>query len=1013
MDSDVLPFRRRRRGPNGPSSAAAAVDVCSASAAKTLEKGRADLRIRKALSDGIGLPSVCTLLGPPAASDLLFLHWDAARLTAYAAYASASAAAAVTHRLRSILFPLCVPAPGAASLDAWLGACTDASAAPDTTTLLPPLLSGLLADLQAAYACASGGPPSASRSAPASSSGWHVSASAQPWVAYSVPAGARLPSCFGGSNSLVLEPPPGRGFVGGGDYSRAHVLRQAGPLAPNVASGTVFPPSYSYGRGGAAEEDRRPVRPVPGFVLVRDFVSATEERRLVRALAGETPGEGPSEAVAEVGTEDTAWVPILSRRVKHFGFGFDYVARRAVPPGEGGTATGTIVHPLPPPVAAPSEGTQSGANRCPARMPADWHPLRWLADRVSECGFVGGDDFAGPDAVPWNTLAMDGAPFAGPDAVEAVLQQWRADRVSSGVPDCAPFPIVDQVTVNEYPRGKGIAPHIDVHDTFQDGIASLSLCDDSVLELTLPDNERTGGGKEGSDVIGVFLPQRSLFVLRGEARHRWQHSIPPRRTDTVDGRLRDRGVRLSVTMRRVRDPVAHPCACRWPRNCVSQNGGSSEPTVLNSPALQRLKQLALLEQGNHVKEIQPGLGDSINSNGYSNRNRNSDNSRSDSNNNNSSNNNSKKSKTSGDVGKPSGGSSKTKVAEAVPPTALQPHRGPSYSEAGGVGNNHPSNTAAGAPSSLCATDVESLHVHRLYDAIAPHFSSTRHSPWPRVEAYLRRLDPGCVLLDVGCGNGKYLALCSGKAGNMWGDEEMPRLAAVGCDRSEGLMSICVGDRGLEGCVADAVSLPFRSSCADVTLSVAVLHHISTLGRRVALVRELLRVTRPGGQVFVQAWALEQGAASRRAFPTQDVFVPWHLQRRFLPELSGAEVEAAGGTLEGKNAIVFQRYCHVYRQGELEELVCLALAPEDQWARYQAMAPAAAAAELGVALVPIDDGDLKKSWAGEVQAADDATAATKTDVPPPEVLESAVPARVSVLESWWDCDNWCIVLRKNA
>lgn len=57
-----------------------------------------------------------------------------------------------------------------------------------------------------------------------------------------------------------------------------------------------------------------------------------------------------------------------------------------------------------------------------------------------------------------------------------------------------------------------------------------------------------------------------------------------------------------------------------------------------------------------------------------------------------------------------------------------------------------------------AARLEEEYVHRVYDAIASHFSSTRHSPWPRVCHFLSSLPPGSVLADVGCGNGKYLGV---------------------------------------------------------------------------------------------------------------------------------------------------------------------------------------------------------------------------------------------------------------
>lgn len=54
------------------------------------------------------------------------------------------------------------------------------------------------------------------------------------------------------------------------------------------------------------------------------------------------------------------------------------------------------------------------------------------------------------------------------------------------------------------------------------------------------------------------------------------------------------------------------------------------------------------------------------------------------------------------------------------------------------------------------TKCELENVHQVYNEIANHFSETRHSPWPRVSNFLQRFDVGSVLVDVGCGNGKYL-----------------------------------------------------------------------------------------------------------------------------------------------------------------------------------------------------------------------------------------------------------------
>lgn len=58
------------------------------------------------------------------------------------------------------------------------------------------------------------------------------------------------------------------------------------------------------------------------------------------------------------------------------------------------------------------------------------------------------------------------------------------------------------------------------------------------------------------------------------------------------------------------------------------------------------------------------------------------------------------------------------------------------------------------------SDLEQQNVHKVYNEIANHFSETRHSPWPQVEEFVCSFAPGSVLVDIGCGNGKYLSLNS-------------------------------------------------------------------------------------------------------------------------------------------------------------------------------------------------------------------------------------------------------------
>ena len=48
-----------------------------------------------------------------------------------------------------------------------------------------------------------------------------------------------------------------------------------------------------------------------------------------------------------------------------------------------------------------------------------------------------------------------------------------------------------------------------------------------------------------------------------------------------------------------------------------------------------------------------------------------------------------------------------------------------------------------------AAQVETEHVHRVYDDIAFHFSHTRYKPWPKIAEFLAALPSGSFVADIG------------------------------------------------------------------------------------------------------------------------------------------------------------------------------------------------------------------------------------------------------------------------
>jgi hypothetical protein len=190
----------------------------------------------------------------------------------------------------------------------------------------------------------------------------------------------------------------------------------------------------------------------------------------------------------------------------------------------------------------------------------------------------------------------------------------------------------------------------------------------------------------------------------------------------------------------------------------------------------------------------------------------------------------------------------------------------------------------------------------------------------------------------------------------------------GSDISIRLIEICRESKH-EVVAADGLSLPFHNNSFDFTINIAVLHHISTLERRqqvflfllsvsfffflflpylfcptllgifttksflfsFQLAAELIRVTRSGGRVLVYAWAMEQDDSSRRKFEQQDCFVPWHMPLHYSQPNSSSSSSSSSSTPASSSSspanqandpssfVVLQRYCHVFRKGELEDL----------------------------------------------------------------------------------------------
>jgi alkylated DNA repair dioxygenase AlkB len=103
----------------------------------------------------------------------------------------------------------------------------------------------------------------------------------------------------------------------------------------------------------------------------------------------------------------------------------------------------------------------------------------------------------------------------------------------------------DQMLVNEYQPGQGIALHRD-YEPYGRTVASLSLLSACVMDF----RRRSDKQRER-----LLLPARSLLVLSDEARYDWEHGIARRKADQWHSLPVARRRRLSITFRtRIRRP---------------------------------------------------------------------------------------------------------------------------------------------------------------------------------------------------------------------------------------------------------------------------------------------------------------------------------------------------------------------------------------------------------------------------------------------------------------------------
>ncbi len=205
---------------------------------------------------------------------------------------------------------------------------------------------------------------------------------------------------------------------------------------------------------------------------------------------------------------------------------------------------------------------------------------------------------------------------------------------------------------------------------------------------------------------------------------------------------------------------------------------------------------------------------------------------------------------------------------------------------------------------------EKQYVQDVYNQIAHSFDNTRaRNYWNAVNNFIQKIPNNPLqILDLGCGNGKYIPLFK------------PLNQLTGIDNSSELLKIVTSRYPkVQTFNSDVTSTNLESNSFDHIISIAVIHHLNTEERRIQMIQEIYRLLKVGGTGFITAWATSaiSNKFIKLANPSSssDYLVPWDNNfNRFYHLFESNEfeklIEKAG--LEEKLAITFKIFeCNNY------------------------------------------------------------------------------------------------------
>jgi tRNA (uracil-5-)-methyltransferase TRM9 len=187
-----------------------------------------------------------------------------------------------------------------------------------------------------------------------------------------------------------------------------------------------------------------------------------------------------------------------------------------------------------------------------------------------------------------------------------------------------------------------------------------------------------------------------------------------------------------------------------------------------------------------------------------------------------------------------------------------------------------------------------------YNQISETFSRSRDWLPPDFYFLSKFVEEEDKVLDIGCGNGRLKDVVSADY--------------TGIDFSEKMIEIAKQRHpGTKFITTRPFQFPFEDKNFDKAFCLSVLHHIPSKDFRINFLKEILRVLKPDGELFLTVWDLSQNKKVRKLLFKYTIFklinkTKLDFKDIFYPFKSS------------KGEILAERYIHIFSLKELKNLL---------------------------------------------------------------------------------------------